>query len=146
VEKCKAVYKEPFGEDANSTTAWILANIREVTLDELTVFQKLERVEEGNVNKLKFTHRDINAKGSGGEEIFEFNLSDINPLSVEVEVKGKWLNVVMETEFKGKIIKAYKDGKIQPYTNRIEFAINDVDASRNVVSALKKAIKSQKAN
>jgi hypothetical protein len=146
VEKCKASYKEPFGSDVGSIVAWIRNNVKDVTLDEVTSKQTLEPVEVGNNNKFKYTRKELNAKGTGAEEVYEFNLSDINPLSIEVEVKGKWLYVGMDTEFKGKIIKYYKDGKIQPYTSRIEFVINDVDISRNMVSALKKAVKALKPN
>lgn len=146
IEKCKAVYKEPFADDAKSTTSWIVSNIKEVTLDETTIVQKLERVEESNTNKYKYTTRDVNAKGAGSEQVFEFNLTDINPLSVAVDVRGKWLYVTMETEFKGKVIKAYKDGKISPYVSKLEIAVNDIDVSRNLVSAIRKAIKAQKAN
>jgi hypothetical protein len=146
IEKCKAVYKEPFGDDAKTTTSWVMANIKEVSLDQNTLVQKLELVEPGNLNKYKYTVKEVNAKGAGSEQVFEFNLTDINPLSIEIDVRGKWLYVVMDTEFKGKVIKAYKDGKISPYANKLEIAVNDVDISRNMVSALKKAIKAQKAN
>ncbi|MBT1700999.1 hypothetical protein KK083_29165 [Fulvivirgaceae bacterium PWU4] len=141
VEKCTASFKEPFGADANP---WIRANVKNVSLDEITVNQALEPVEAGNNNKLKYTRKEINSKGSGAEEVYEFNLSDLNPLSVEVEIKGKWLYVTAETEFKGKIIKYYKDGKIQPYASTIQFAINDVEIGRSMVSALRKSIKALK--
>jgi hypothetical protein len=145
-EKCKASYKEPFAADINSTSTWMRKNVKEVTLDETTLKQTLEPVEAGKNDKLKYTRQELNAKGNGGEEVYEFNLADINPLSIEIVVKGKWMYVSMETNFKGKIIKYYKDGKIQPYTSTVEFAINDVDTSRNMVSALKKAIKVIKPN
>lgn len=145
VEKCKAVYKEPFGNDAAGIFSWITKNIKDVSLDETTFKQKFEAVEAGKVNKVKYTRTEVNAKGSGAEEVYEFNLSDISPLTVEVEVRGKWLYVSMETDFKGKIIKYYKDGKIMPYTAKIDFVINDVDTSRNMVSALQKLVKTQKA-
>jgi hypothetical protein len=141
IEKCKASYKEPFGNDAASMNKWIVSNIKDQTLEDITLKQVLEPVETGNMSKFKYTIKELNAKGSGSEQVYEFNLSDMNPLSVAVEVKGKWLYVTMDTEFKGKIIKYYKDGKIQPYANSIQFAINDVDASRNMISALKKSIK-----
>ena len=144
VEKCKSSYKEPFGGDAASLTSWIIGNVNDVILDDVTVKQTLETAEAGQHNKLKYTQRELNSKGSGAEEVYELNLSDINPLSIELEVKGKWLYVVMETDFKGKIIKYYKDGKIQPYASRLAFAINDVDASRSMVSALKKAVNALK--
>lgn len=144
VEKCKAVYKEPFGADAAGIFAWITKNIKDVAIDETTFKQALTAVDAGKVNKMKYTRTEVNAKGSGAEEVYEFNMSDISPLSVEVEVRGKWLYVSMETDFKGKIIKFYKDGKIMPYTAKVDFVINDVDTSRNMVTALQKLVKSQK--
>jgi hypothetical protein len=144
VEKCKAVYKEPFGNDANGVFAWIKNNIKDVSIDETTFKQTLEAVEPGKINKVKYTRIEVNPKGSGAEEVYEFNLSDISPLTVEVEVKGKWLYVSIETDFKGKIIKYYKDGKIMPYTAKIDFVLNDIETSRNMVSALQKVVKSQK--
>lgn len=143
VEKCKGSYKEPFGSDATTTTAYVRANVKELSVDELTLKQAIEPI-EGDNNKFKYTSMEVNPKGSGAEQVYEFNLSDINPTSISVEVKGKWLYVVMETDFKGKIIKYYKDGKIQPYTSSLQFAVNDVDVARNLVSALGKAVKAAK--
>jgi hypothetical protein len=144
VEKCKSSYKEPFGADAASAISYVRDNIKDQVIDEATMKQTVEPVENDN-NKFKYTMVEVNPKGSGAEQVYEFNLSDINPTSVAVDVKGKWLYVVMETDYKGKIIKAYKDGKIQPYTSSIQFAVNDVDVARNVVSALTKAVKAVKA-
>lgn len=144
VEKCKANYKEPFGADAAGIFGWIVKNIKDVSLDETTIKQSLQPVDAGKFNKVKYTRTEVNTKGSGAEEVYEFNFADISPLTVEVEVRGKWLYVSMETDFKGKIIKYYKDGKIMPYTAKVEFVINDVDTSRNMVSALQKLVKTQK--
>jgi hypothetical protein len=144
VEKCKTSYKEPFGNDAAGIFGWITKNIKDASLDETTVKQTLQAVDAGKVNKVKYTRTEVNAKGSGAEEVYEFNLSDISPITVAVEVKGKWLYVAMESDFKGKIIKYYKDGKIMPYTSKIDFVINDVDIARNMVSAFQKLVKTQK--
>jgi hypothetical protein len=142
-DKCKTSFREPFGNDAATTVAYFRNNIREISLDEMTLKQSVEPV-EGDKNKFKYTLTEVSTKGSGGEQVFEFSLSDINPGSVAVDVKGKWLYVVMETDFRAKIIKAYKDGKIQPYTSTLQFAVNDVDLARNLVSALNRAIKAAK--
>jgi hypothetical protein len=143
VEKCKTSYKEPFGNDAVTTTAYFRNNIKELSVDELTVKQTLEPV-EGDNSKYKYTLIEVNPKGASAEQVYEFNLADVNPSSIAVDVKGKWLFVVFETDFKGKIIKYYKDGKIQPYTHTLQFAVNDVDVARNLVSALNKAVKAVK--
>jgi hypothetical protein len=144
VEKCKASYKEPFGNDAASTASYFRSNIKELVVDDVTLKQSLEPVEDGS-NKFKYTVIEVTPKASGGEEVYEFNLSDVNPSSITTEVKGKWLYVAMETNLKSKIIKAYKDGKIQPYASGLKFAVNDVDVARNLVSALAKAVKALKS-
>lgn len=140
IEKCKASYKEPFADDAATTTAYFCSNVKEVSLDDETVKQTLEPLEGGHT-KFKYTVIEVNSKGAGSELVYEFNLSDINPLGIEAVVKGKRMYVIMETDFKAKIIKYYKDGKIQPYTSGLQFAVNDVDIARNLVSALTKAVK-----
>src|SRR5690606_13220510 len=120
-------YKPPFNTDLNSTVTWVLENIKETTLDDVTIVQKFEPVESGKNDKFKFTIREVNSKGSGAEELYEFNLANFDPNSLQVEIKGKWLYVSMETDFKNKIINYYKDGKIQPYTSKIDFAVNDTE-------------------
>jgi prefoldin subunit 5 len=140
IEKCKTQYKEPFGSDAASAIEWLKKNIKEVTLEQETHKQTLESVEDGKLDKLKFTNRELNPKGTGGEQVYEFSLKDINPLSIQVETKGKWLVVTFESEFKNKIFNSYKDGKIQPFASKIEFSVNDVELARNTVGALKKSV------
>lgn len=146
IEKCKAAYKEPFGNDAATTTTYFKNQIKEVSMDEMTLKQSIEPVEPGNNNKYKFTVTEVSPKGSGSEQVYEFSLSDINDLTIDSDVRGRWMYVVIETNSKAKIIKYYKDGKIQPYASTVQFAVNDVDVARNLVSALKKAVKAVKKN
>lgn len=144
VEKCKAAYKEPFGNDVASTTAFFQSSVKELSVEETTLKQTVERV-EGEDNKFKLTIIEVNPKGASAEQVYEFNLADINPLSVAVDVRGKWMYVVLETDFKGKIIKYYKDGKIQPYASALQLAVSDVDVARNLVAAVSRAAKAAKA-
>lgn len=143
IEKCRSSYKEPFGSDPQALKSWIMANIKDVQLEDVTQVQKLEDV-EGSNEKLKFSTRQVTSKGPGPEEIYEFSLSDMNPQSVTTEVKGDWMYVSAETTYKNKIINFYKDGKIQPYAYKISFALNDTELARNFMSALKKAIETVK--
>ena len=143
-EKCKAAYKEPFGADTKAIVAWLIGNVKEVSQDDITFKQTLSQVEQGNNSKLKFTRQEINSKGSGNEEVYEFALADVNPLAVHVAVQGKWLYVTIEADFKNKIFNYYKDGKIQPYQSSIRFAVSDTETARNMVGALKKSSKALK--
>jgi len=143
IEKCKASYKEPFGSDPQALKAWIISQVQDKQIENVTQVQKLEEA-EGSNGKLKFSTRQVTSKGPGPEEIYEFSLADMNPQSVTTEVKGNWMYVTAETTYKNKIINYYKDGKIQPYTYKISFALNDAELARNFMGALKKAIEAGK--
>jgi len=144
IESCKTSYKEPFANTPTAMIEWLKGKVGEVTVDQSTRKQSLDFAEASNTNKLKYT--SIETKGSTStEEVFEFNLSDINPNSVDYSIKGKSIYVEFETNFKNKIIKAYKAGKIQPYTYSLELAFQDIETARGAISALKKCAENLKS-
>ncbi len=137
IDGCKLGYKEPFANTTNSMLEWLKANVGEVTIEQTSKKQTWETAEEGNDNKVKLTNIEIKSSSSV-QEVYEFNLGDINPMSVTYEIKGKWLYITFETNFKNKIIKAYKDGKIQPYVYSLDIAMTDIESARGAIAALKK--------
>jgi hypothetical protein len=143
IEFCKSDYKDPFPATTAGMVDWMKKNVAEVTIDQVTHKQTLEAAEEGNLNKMKLTVAEIKSSSSV-EEVFEFNLNDINPNSVEFDISGKWLYVKFDTNFKNKIIKAYKAGKIQPYTASLQIAFKDIETARGMIAALKKSSESLK--
>lgn len=143
ISYCKTGYKPPFPSDTEGIVNWMKNTIGEVTVDQATVKQVLEPAEAGNVNKIKFTSIEIKSTSSV-EEVYEFNLSDINPMSIDYQASGKWLRVKFETNFKNKIIKAYKAGKIMPYVYTLDFAVKDTEEARSLILALKKCAEDQK--
>lgn len=142
IDDCKAGFKPSFPSDPKATLAWMISNVSEVKVEETSVQQALEKVGTDE-DKLKFTRTEIKAS-STTEEVFEFNLSDINPSSISTDVDGKYLTVKFETNFRNKIIKAYKAGKIQPYVYQLEWVVPDVDVARNMVAALRASIEKMK--
>jgi hypothetical protein len=143
IEYCKANYKDPFPSSVNGAIEWMKQTVGEVVVEQTTRKQTLELAEEGNENKMKFTAVEIKTSSSV-EEIFEFNLSDIDPRTIDFEANGKWINVKFDTNFKNKIIKAYKAGKIQPYASSLNIAVKDVETARGMIAALKKCAESLK--
>ena len=143
-EKCKTSYKDPFANTATEAFNFLKKAIGEVVVEETSLKQTFEAAGKDNFNKIKYTKTSVKGNTSS-EEIYEFNFSDINPATVEVQVRGKWLYVKFETNFKAKIIGAYKDGKIQPYATTVEMAVKDVESVRGVISAMKKCIDNFKA-
>jgi hypothetical protein len=145
IEKCKATYKEPFPtNNAATMVKWLNSKIGEVVVDGVSDKQTFEQVEANDPNKIKFTSTQVKSNSSV-EEVNEFNLSDINPMTVDFDVKGKWVYVGFETNFKNKIIKYYKAGKIQPYVYQLDIAVSDIETARNMISAMKRSIDLLKA-
>jgi hypothetical protein len=142
VARCKADYKEPFGTGAPAILAWMKANIGDHVVDQVSLKQSMDQV-DGDANRVKYSRAEITPKG-GTEEIYEFLLNELNALSVRTDAKGKWLYVTVQ--FKNKIVKYYKDGKIMPYLNKVEFAVNDIEGARNVLRGLETLLKKPGAN
>ena len=134
---CKSTYKEPFQSSPTAIVEWLRNTSGEVVVEQVTQSSTIESPEPDNLNKIKVTLREVKASSSV-EEIFELNFSDINTTGVDFEVKGKWLFVKMETNFKSKIIKAYKDGKIQPYAYSLSIPMKDIETARGFIAAVKK--------
>lgn len=141
IDQCKKSYREPFQPDLKSMVAFLQKTVGEVNLEGVNIKQVFEPVSEDN--KIKLTRITVKTSNSA-EEIFEFNLSDINPTSVTYDLQGKELQVAFETNFKAKIINYYKGGKIQPYVYKMEIAMQDVETARNVINAMKKSIEKLK--
>ncbi len=140
---CKAAYHDPFPAETGGMVTWIREAVTDVAIEQVTTKQVIELVEEGNFNKLKFTSVEMKASSSV-QEVFEFNLSDVNPNSVDYYISGKSLRVKFETNFKNKIIKAYKDGKIMPYVYNLEIVMKDIESARGLIAALKKCAENLK--
>lgn len=140
---CKTAHKESFPSDTPGMVKWLMSTIGDVSIEQNTIKQVLEPAEEGNTDKIKFSRIEIKGTSST-QEVFEFNLSDINPGSVDFEVDGKFLTVKFETNFKNKIIKAYKAGKIAPYVYQLELAMADTETARGTIAVLKKCAENLK--
>lgn len=140
ITSCRNGHSYPFkGLALKDRISWLSTTIGEVSLEGKSFQQKLELVDPADLKKFKFTRVEIDSKKST-EEVFEFNLTDINPKAVTYSVKGKWLSFVIETNHKDKIIKYYQNGEIKPYTNTIEFKVNDIEKARNLIAAFSGAI------
>ncbi len=141
IDQCKKSYREPFQPDVKSMVSYLQKSIGEVTLEGISIKQVFEPVADNN--KIKLTKITVKTSNST-EEVFEFNLSDINPASLAYELQGKELQVSFETNFKAKIINYYKGGKIQPYAYKVDISMPDAETARNVMSAIRKSAEKQK--
>ena len=141
MDQCKKSYREPFEPDLKSMLSYLQKTVGEVSMEGISIKQVFEPVSEDN--KIKLTKITVKTSNST-EELFEFNISDINPMSVTYDLEGKELEVTFETNFKAKIINYYKGGKIQPYVYKVEMAMPDGETARNVINAIRKSIEKLK--
>ncbi len=111
-------------------------SIQSVQLDKLTYEQKLEPVETGGENVLRFTNIEVSNKKSKNN-VQEFNLSDINSKSVKIKISSKKVMVEFLTNYQEKIIKTYVGGEIKKYTNKVAIYCNTIENARDNASLLK---------
>jgi hypothetical protein len=90
--------------------------------------------------KIVFTVNTTDDKSKTTEEIFEFNLSDMNKLIADYKISGKNVVVILVCKNREKLIKVYKNGEQQSFNSDVELAVDDVDTALNLVDALKATI------
>ncbi|SNT12839.1 hypothetical protein SAMN05421640_2405 [Ekhidna lutea] len=130
---CQRDYQSPFeGMTLEQKINWLTKNMEDVVIDDETFTQTFEQVDKSDPEKIKLTKLEINEKGRT-EEIYEFNLTDLNPKSIQFDIGYKTLAVDFETKFKEDIIKYYKDGKIENYQDDFELIFVDVEKARNII-------------
>jgi hypothetical protein len=106
-----------------------------VSINEDTYDQTLE-ILDAKTNQLKLTRIFSDTKKSK-EEIYEFGYKDLNNKSIEMQTKGKNVQVIFASKYLEKIIKTYVDGEIKNYSNKITIEAKSVENAREIVALLK---------
>ncbi len=136
IELCRKSYRPAVPSTSlKAKIDWLTGAVKEVREGDDTYSQSLSLVEEGDLKKFKFTKIEIDEKGSS-EHIYEVNFADLNERNIDFDISGRSISVVVETNFKEKIIKFYKDGEIQNYEDEFTIHANNVEESRNLIRGL----------
>lgn len=117
---------------------WLAQTLGEADIPETS--QQLKKQEADDGCKLAFTLTEDNGKKIRSE-LFEFNLYDLDPDDLGLQVKGKQVLVNLETKSKEKIINNYSDGEKLSYVNNFDMLLKDIPTAKNVVYTLKELIK-----
>ena len=139
-EICQAKFDPKKQPELSADTASQLLqdNLKNFNLGETGYEQSAELLD--NNKSLKY-QKTVVGKKSSKEYLYEVNLSDLNPKSVKIKVSGKKINVEIATNHMEKLIKYYKDGKIQSYQNKIQIPATDIETARNIKNALQSLAK-----
>jgi hypothetical protein len=138
IEKSKSVI--PDFSSLQKSLDYITKNTTDQSLEKRTLSQKISFV-TGNGTKSVFTYTEPDSKGKSIEERYEFYLSDMDANSINFKVNGKKLAIISSSKNKTKFIKYFKDNIQQDFQNELDILTPDVETSREMVEALKAAIK-----
>jgi hypothetical protein len=95
---------------------------------------------EATPYKIKFIVNIIDKKGNSEEMTYEFNLRDIDKNTIKVKNNKDLMIVPLFMDNRQKLVKVFKDGKQEKYSDKLEIAAIDVDNARNIEALLEKAI------
>ena len=123
-------------EVSTQSFAWMQEQVEAINNNDFE--QSLELL-DGEDCKWNFTQLKITKKGSS-EELYEFNLYDLNPKTVELEVKGKSVAVTVTTLRREEIIKNYSDGEELGYTKELTFKLTDIATAKAFAESLRQMI------
>ncbi|MEM7549367.1 MAG: hypothetical protein AAF363_06830 [Bacteroidota bacterium] len=140
IEFCSSgfVSKVPKGSK-NEKLEWIIGNIPTASSVGDKTYKQSISCNESKPDKLTFNRIEITSKNST-EEIFEFNLSDLDPDGIAIDVSGKWISVELNSKYDQKIFNYYKDGETKNYQSAINIFTEDIETARNLKVAFEEVV------
>jgi hypothetical protein len=111
-------------------------NIKKVDVNK-TAFEQVFEIKEENI--VQFKNTEITEKASK-TKVYEFNLNDINPVTVAINTSSTSVFVTVNTNYMEKIIKYYEDGGIKNYQSTFNIYTSNVEDARTIVELFKKIL------
>ena len=133
------ILKESASKIKPENLDWLSSEAEKVSEinSELTQSFKKVATDEPCKVQLKLTEN----KGKKEEELLsEFNLYDLNPRSVEMEIKGKNVFIEAETVGKDEIIQQYKDDGKLSYQKTIQIPVRNIVVGKKFAASLRDLI------
>ena len=73
----------------------------------------------------------------GEEEVYEWNMADINANPIAFDTKGEEILITLATTGDRELIKVIEDGEVDGYEDEVELRANNIEEARALVSAFK---------
>jgi len=131
--------KDKVWGDKQSAVKFITENVGDLKSEGKEVKQKIE-LTNNDPCKISFTVSIADDKGKTTDEIYEFGLTDMNKLTVDLKVSGKNVEVTLTCKNKEKLVKVYKNGAQQAWGTEVKINANDVEIAKNIAEAFKSVI------
>ena len=115
------------------TLRFLQENIHRVQAGEDS-YQQTFATASGNQCLITYTVFDEN---EGEEEVYEWNMADINANPIAFDTKGEEILITVVTTGDRDLIKVIEDGEIDGYEDEVKLRANNIEEARALVSAFK---------
>lgn len=115
------------------TLRFLQENIHRVAAGEDS-YQQTFATATGNQCLITYTVFD---EDKGEEEVYEWNMADINANPIAFDTKGEEILITLVTTGDRDLIKVIEDGEIDGYEDEVELRANNIEEARALVSAFK---------
>ena len=123
----------------SQSLASIKQKVQDIQIDKTTFKQSIDVLDESK-GKLSFISVFVDEKGKTTNERFEFYLSDIDKNTLIRKTSGKKLFISLTINNNQKLIKHFKEDKLDSYTNYLEILLSGADAAQELADLFKTAI------
>ena len=119
--------------DQAATLKFLTENVHRVEAGE-EAYQQTFTTASGDQCLITFTILD---EDKDEEEIYEWNMADINDRPIAFDTKGEDVLITLETVGGRDLIKVIEDGEVDGYEDEVELRANTIEEARALVSAFK---------
>jgi hypothetical protein len=137
---CKSA--ENSWSSASEAFGWLNKNITESMNSGSSVKQTFKAGAKSYL--AEFIAETTDSKGISKKSDYLFNLNDINPTGILLEISGKSLKVVIPVKDNKNYIQEVKDGLNVSFTKEIEILSDDIELARIVINALNYVVSAAK--
>jgi len=115
--------------------AWMSSYVSSVTVDNNKYEQSIDQTDD----ECSYIYK-LENKEKGKEETYEFNLYDLNPNSVKLEISKNKINLNVVTKGKEKLITKHEEGGDLKYAKEIDMKFDDLLSARIAKNTFKDII------
>ncbi|MGK0317045.1 MAG: hypothetical protein ACI86M_003284 [Saprospiraceae bacterium] len=116
---------------------WMSNYVSSVTVDDGKYDQSIEQTDDECSYMYKLENKE-----KGKEETYEFNLYDLNPKSIKLDISKNKINLNVVTKGKEKLITKYEEGGDLKYEKEIDLKFDDLLSARIAQNTLQELINS----
>lgn len=118
--------------------AWLQTNVTDFNLgDDAYQVSLKSQTDDELIYDYSITKKDNRGSST---TVYTFNLADLDPYSVKLNVRGKSIEVQAGTERDQRFVSILEDGEMENYDDELKFVLGDVESARDLAEVLRMVI------